>query len=146
MRVSASQAVASVEADPPAVNTKTGSLMTVLIVEDNAGIRRLLRRAFADSATEIWECGDGSAALPLYEQHHPDIVLMDMRMPQMDGLTATRQIHQAHPTARIVMVTDYDDDDLRRAAAEAGASAYALKQNLAELPRIVSSLGGSSPV
>ena len=118
--------------------------MTVLIVEDNAGIRRLLRRAFADSATEIWECGDGSAALPLYEQHHPDVVLMDMRMPQMDGLTATRQIHKAHPSARIVIVTDYDDEDLRRAASEAGASGYALKQNLADLPRIISSLGGAS--
>jgi DNA-binding NarL/FixJ family response regulator len=118
--------------------------MTVLIVEDNAGIRRLLRRAFAGNATEIWECSDGFAALPLYEQHRPDIVLMDMRMPQMDGLTATRGIHKAHPSARIVIVTDYDDEDLRVAASEAGASGYALKQNLADLPQIVSSLGGTS--
>jgi CheY-like chemotaxis protein len=124
---------------------KMGSSMTVLIVEDNAAIRRLLRRTFADSATEIWECSDGAAALPLYEQHHPDVVLMDMRMPQMDGLTATRQIRKAHPSARIVIVTDYDDEDLRLAASEAGASGYALKQNLEDLPRIVSSLGGTSP-
>jgi CheY-like chemotaxis protein len=120
--------------------------MTVLIVEDNAGIRRLLRRTFASSATEIWECSDGSAALPLYEQHRPDVVLMDVRMPQMDGLMATRQIRKAHPSARIVIVTDYDDEDLRLAASEAGASGYALKQNLEDLPRIVSSLSGTSPV
>jgi CheY-like chemotaxis protein len=124
---------------------KMGSSMTVLIVEDNAAIRRLLRRTFADSAMEIWECSDGAAALPLYEQHHPDVVLMDIRMPQMDGLTATRQIHKAYPSARIVIVTDYDDEDVRLAASEAGASGYALKQNLADLPRIVSSLGGTSP-
>jgi CheY-like chemotaxis protein len=144
MRVSVSQAVASFESDFSAANTKTGSSMTVLIVEDNAGIRRLLRRTFAGSATEIWECSDGSAALPLYEQHRPDVVLMDMRMPQMDGLTATRQIREAHPSACIVIVTDYDDDDLRLAASEAGASGYALKQNLEDLPRIVSLLGGAS--
>jgi two-component system response regulator DegU len=70
---------------------------------------------------------------------------MDVRMPQMDGLTATRQIHEAHPSARIVIVTDYDDEDLRSAASEAGASGYALKQNLADLPRIVASLSGPRP-
>jgi CheY-like chemotaxis protein len=119
--------------------------MTVLIVEDNAGIRRLLRRTFAGSATDIWECSDGVMALQLYEQHRPDIVLMDVRMPQMDGLTATRQIHEAYPSARIVIVTDYDDEDVRSAASEAGASGYALKQNLADLPRIVASLSGPGP-
>jgi two-component system response regulator DegU len=145
MRVSASQVVESSDFDPPTAKNKTGNSMTVLIVEDNAGIRRLLRRTFDGTATEIWECSDGSAALPLYEQHRPDIVLMDMRMPQMDGLTATRQIRKAHPSARIVIVTDYDDEDLRLAASEAGASGYALKQNLADLPRIISSLCGTSP-
>jgi CheY-like chemotaxis protein len=143
--MNAFQVAESIEAGSPAANTNTGCSMTLLIVEDNPGIRRLLRRTFAGCATEIWECSDGSAALPLYEQHRPDIVLMDMRMPQMDGLTATRQICKAHPSARIVIVTDYDDEDLRLAASEAGASGYALKQNLADLPRIVSSLGGTSP-
>ena len=65
---------------------------------------------------------------------------MDVRMPRMDGLTATRQIRQFHPSARIVMVTDYDDEDLRSAASEAGACGYALKQNLTELPGMVCSL------
>jgi two-component system response regulator DegU len=65
---------------------------------------------------------------------------MDIRMPRMDGLTATRQIRQFHPSARIVMVTDYEDEDLRNAASEAGASGYALKQNLTDLPGIICSL------
>lgn len=63
--------------------------MTILIVEDNAGIRRLLRRAFVETASAIWECSDGAGALAVYERHRPDFVLMDIRMPQMDGLTAT---------------------------------------------------------
>ena len=118
--------------------------MTVLIVDDNNGIRRLLRRALLDSTSAIWECSDGIDALAIYEDHRPDVVLMDIRMPQMDGLTATRQIREFDPTARIVVVTDYDDDDIRTAALEAGACAYALKQELSDIPRIIGSLMSAS--
>jgi DNA-binding NarL/FixJ family response regulator len=111
--------------------------MTVLIVDDNAGVRRLLRRAVLDTASAIWECGDGAEALSSYTTHQPDIVLMDVRMPQVDGLTATRQIRKAHPAARIVMVTDCDDEDLRNAARDAGACGYALKQNLVDLAGLI---------
>src|ERR1700749_2874824 len=76
--------------------------MTFLIVEDNAGIRRLLRRTLVDTASAIWECTDGSDALAAYEEHRPDIVLMDIRMPLVDGLTATRQIRDYDPSARII--------------------------------------------
>lgn len=115
--------------------------MTVLIVEDNAGIRRLLRRALVDTASVIWECSDGSDALAAYEKHRPDIVLMDIRMPQVDGLTATRQILGYDSSARIIVVTDYEDQDLRSAALEAGAYEYVLKHDISVLPEIVSSLG-----
>lgn len=114
--------------------------MTVLIVDDSAGVRRLLRRALLDVADAVWECSDGSEALACYDHHQPDIVLMDVRMSRVDGLTATRQIRHVHPNARIVMVTDYDDDDLRIAASEAGACGYTLKQNLTELPSVIRSI------
>ncbi|MGC1297892.1 MAG: response regulator [Alloacidobacterium sp.] len=120
--------------------------MTVLIVEDNDGIRRLLRRALLNTASAIWECSDGADALAVYEDHRPDVVLMDIRMPRMDGLTATKQIRESHPTARIVVVTDYDDEDLRTAASEAGACGYALKQDLTDLPQIVHSLTGLNEI
>src|SRR6202012_2595334 len=107
--------------------------MNVLIGEDNAGMRSLLRRALIGTADQIWERSDGADALEAYEVHKPDIVLMDMKMPQMDGLKATRQIRQAYPGARIVIVSDYDDEDLRQAATAAGASGYTLKQDLSEL-------------
>ena len=114
--------------------------MTVLIVEDNAGIRRLLRRTLTEVASAIWECADGSDALAAYEEHRPDVVLMDFRMPRVDGLTATRQIQRFDPSARVIVVTDYEDEDLRTAALEAGACKYVLKNEISGLPEIVLSL------
>jgi len=114
--------------------------MNVLIVDDNASVRRLLRRAISAEASFIWECGDGADAERAYGEHKPDIVLMDVRMSRMDGLAATRALRRADPRAKVVIVTDYDDDDIRGAASEAGASGYVLKQNLTELAELVRSL------
>jgi DNA-binding NarL/FixJ family response regulator len=114
--------------------------MRVLIVEDNAGVRRLLRSALAELSKEIWECCDGADALATYAAHQPEVVLMDIRMPQMDGLAATKQILLFDPSAKVLIVTDYDDDALRNAAQEAGACGYALKLNLLDLAQQVRSL------
>jgi DNA-binding NarL/FixJ family response regulator len=114
--------------------------MTVLIVDDNPGVRRLLRRVVLDTASTVWECSDGAKALAVYADLRPDIVLMDIHMSNMDGLVATGQIREFHPEARVIMVTDYDDEDLRKAASEAGACGYALKQNLTELPGLIRSI------
>jgi CheY-like chemotaxis protein len=111
--------------------------MTVLIVEDNASVRRLLRRAVQQIATEIWECGDGVESLAAYREHLPDLVLMDVRMPIVDGLAATRQIRMADPQARIIIVTDCDDEETRAAAREAGAWGYVLKQDLTTLEALI---------
>jgi DNA-binding NarL/FixJ family response regulator len=114
--------------------------MTVLIVEDNAGVRRLLRSALAELAEDIWECCDGADALAAYAAHQPEVVLMDIRMQRMDGLAATKQILLLDPAAKVLIVTDYDDDALRNAAQEAGACGYALKLNLLDLAQQVRSL------
>lgn len=116
--------------------------MKILIVDDNPGVRRLLRRSLADSTTELWECNDGAAALPAYQEHKPDLVLMDIHMPEVDGLTATKHIRCSDPSARIVIVTDYDDDDLRTAAFQAGALSYILKQDISALPELIAALNG----
>ena len=115
----------------------------VLIVDDNPGIRRILRRAVAEIAEEIWDCSDGAQAQTSYIDCRPDVVLMDIRMPGVDGLEATRQILRADPSAHVVIVTDYDDEDLRRAAAEAGACGYSLKEELANLPWTLRSILGT---
>jgi CheY-like chemotaxis protein len=107
--------------------------MNILIVEDNRAIRQLIRRFVGAATNTFFECEDGSQALDAYRLHQPDWVLMDVMMPGNDGITATRAIHQAFPQAKIVIITSYDDDDLRQAAAEAGACGYVLKENLHEI-------------
>ena len=107
--------------------------MNILIVEDNVAIRQLIRRLIGAATNQFYECEDGGQALDAYRQHQPDWVLMDVMTRGTDGITATREIHQAFPQAKIVIVTNYDDDDLRQAAAEAGACGYVLKDNLFEV-------------
>ena len=115
--------------------------MTILIVEDNDTVRRLIRRAICHLTTDIHECVDGADALKAYTEYRPDLVFMDLRMPRMDGLTATRQITQQYPEARIVIVTDYDEEQLRIAAFAAGAIGYALKDNLTDLEELIAAGG-----
>lgn len=110
--------------------------MNVLIVEDNAEMRRTMRDFTRDLVDGVLECADGSEAFALYEMHLPDWVLMDIEMKKMDGISATRQIVAQFPAARIAIVTGYDDDDLRQTAAEAGACEYIVKENLFELRRL----------
>ena len=114
-------------------------MMTVLIVEDNAKMRRMLKSLVADLASAVHECSDGAEALAAYAVHRPDWVLMDVMMSETDGITATREIHQAFPQARIVIITNYDDDDLRQAATEAGACGFVLKENLLEVLTLMQS-------
>jgi CheY-like chemotaxis protein len=113
-------------------------MVSVMIVDDNDEIRRMLRAVVADIADPIHECHDGSEACAAYARHRPDCVLMDVSMATMDGMTATRQIVKAFPAARIVIVTQYDDVRLREAAREAGASGYVVKDDLLEVRRFLS--------
>lgn len=78
----------------------------------------------------VGEAATGSEAVSLYRQHRPDVVLMDLRMPRMDGLAATRQILGEFPGARIVVLTTYDGDEDIHRALEAGAKGYLLKDML----------------
>jgi CheY-like chemotaxis protein len=107
--------------------------MRVLIVEDNASVRRLIRRIVTGVASEIHECEDGAAAVAAYLEHRPDFVLMDIEMKELDGIAATLRIKAACPAANIIMVTNYDDSELREAARDAGACGYVLKHSLLEI-------------
>ena len=111
--------------------------MKLLIVEDHAPMRELLKRLLRPLASEIDECADGAEALAAYAAQRPDWVLMDIGMPQMDGLTATRQIRAFDPAAHVVIVTDFESAELRAEAVAAGACAYIHKENLPALSRLL---------
>lgn len=115
--------------------------MMLLIVDDNASMRRLVRRVTSDLADGIQECADGADVLAAYEQHHfggEDWVLMDIEMARMDGLTATRELRAAHPEARVIVVTRHNDEELRAAAFREGACGFVPKENLLELRALLS--------
>ena len=111
--------------------------MTILIVEDNEPMRRMIKKLVGDLTEAFTEYGDGSQALEAYRQYRPDWVLMDIKMEEMDGLVATRQIKAAYPEARIIIVTGHDDARLREAARSAGACAYVNKEKLLQLREIL---------
>src|SRR5262245_11260456 len=111
--------------------------INLLIVDDSERMRRMIKRLVKNVLADVWECSDGSQALEAYSEHHPDWVLMDIEMKEMDGIAATRQIREAFPDARIIIVSNYDSDELRAAASTAGACGYVVKENLIELSRVL---------
>jgi two-component system response regulator DegU len=111
--------------------------MKILIVDDNSKMREMIRNFLQDLFEEIRECDDGIKALAFYANFHPDWVLMDWEMKEMDGLTATRQIIERFPEANILIVTQFDDVELRTAASDAGASGYVLKDDLQSLRHFI---------
>ena len=114
--------------------------MKILIVDDNASVRRLIRSILPPFASESYECANGADALTTYQAQRPDVVLMDTRMNEMDGIQATERIKAADRGARILIVTDYNDEELRRAAMRAGACGYVLKYNLLELAGLLEAM------
>jgi DNA-binding NarL/FixJ family response regulator len=108
------------EAVPPA---------RLLIVDDHDLIRestQLMLEGEPDLEV-VGEAVNGRHALELCRQLRPDLVLMDVRMPEMDGLTATREIKKEMPAISVLVVSAYESEDYRREAASAGATDYILK-------------------
>ncbi len=108
----------------------------VLVVDDHPVVRGGLVGWLdaQDDLTVVGEAGDGLEALALVAAAEPDVVLMDLRMPRMDGVTATERLAAAHPGVRVLVLTTYDTDaDIVRAVA-AGATGYLLKD--APLPQL----------
>ena len=101
----------------------------VLIADDNARFRRGLR-ALLDATPDIevvGEAADGAEAVALAERLQPDVVLMDLQMPGVDGIEATRRILETSPHIGVLMLTMFEDDDSVFAAMRAGARGYLLK-------------------
>jgi NarL family two-component system response regulator YdfI len=101
----------------------------VLIVDDHLIVREGLRLILEteDGFDLIGEAADGSEAIKLATELEPDVILMDLRMPGMDGLTAIQHLRREQPSIAIVILTTFNEDDLMRRGLELGARGYLLK-------------------
>jgi DNA-binding NarL/FixJ family response regulator len=103
--------------------------ISVLLADDQPLLRRGFRMILEteDDLTVVAEAGHGGEAVELARQHHPDVVLMDIRMPGTDGIEATRQIAAAGNRVRVLVLTTFDLDEYAFGALRAGASGFLLK-------------------
>jgi len=105
-------------------------MVSVVLVEDHALTRAGLRTALADAGfTVAGEAADGLAGLELVERTKPDVAVIDLGLPGMDGIELTRRVRRSAPQTRIVILTMHDLDDEVLAALAAGADAYCVKSN-----------------
>jgi DNA-binding NarL/FixJ family response regulator len=106
-------------------------MIRVLLADDQALVRAGFRMLISSAPDMhiVAEAGDGGQAVALTREHHPDVVLMDLRMPEVDGLTATRRITADAGLAavRVVVLTTFDDDESVFSALRAGASGFLVK-------------------
>ena len=104
-------------------------MISVLLVDDEALVRAGLRMILetADDLTVVGETGDGHAAIDAVHRHRPDVVLMDLRMPRLDGLAATAAIRALPGSPSVIVLTTFDSDDEVFRALEAGAAGFLLK-------------------
>ena len=112
----------------------------ILVVDDQRLVREGLTALLelVDDLQLVAVAEDGAQAIALVDEHRPDVVLMDLRMPVMDGVEATRRIRRDHPDVEIVVLTTHADDDSILAALRAGARGYLTKDaGVAEIARAV---------
>lgn len=109
--------------------TQPGSPIRVMIVDDHEMVRQGLAMFLrvAPDLELVAEASSGEEALRLAEAERPDVILMDMMMPGIDGATATRQIRERVPTTQVLVLTSFPEEDLLQKALEAGAVGYLLK-------------------
>ena len=101
----------------------------LLLVDDQTLVRagfRMILQAQQDIEV-VAEAGDGAEAVSLAAIHEPDVVLMDIRMPRLDGIAATRSVVSARPQTKVIVLTTFDLDEYAFAAIKAGAAAFLLK-------------------
>ena len=115
---------------PPLIETTLPSVLRLLVVDDHevvrTGLVALLERRAAFSV--VAEAGTAADAIEAARTHRPDLIIMDVRLPDGSGIEATREIRSENPAIRVIMLTSYPDDEAVFAAIVAGASGYLLKR------------------
>jgi DNA-binding NarL/FixJ family response regulator len=112
----------------------SASVIRVLLVDDDALMRAGLASILSSDPTldVVGEAADGRDAVERVDALRPDVVLMDVRMPEVDGITATRDVVAASPDTRVVILTTFEDDEYIFGALTAGASGFLLKRTTPE--------------
>ena len=132
-------------AAPAKARMENPSQIRVLIADDHPVFRAGLAAIISTEPDlrVVAEACNGREAIELYREHHPDVLLMDLRMPVMDGVAATRALLTESPAASIIVLTSYDGDENIYRALEAGARGYALKDMIrTDLLKMLSAVHG----
>jgi len=108
--------------------------MKLLVADDHAGVRRFVRRLVSELAVEICECANGKEAVRVCADFLPDLVIMDLQMPEMDGYEATRRLRTQWPQVLVIAISHAQHPEIERQARLAGASCFLPKEQLKDLP------------
>jgi two-component system chemotaxis response regulator CheY len=108
-----------------------------MIVDDNDGMREMIRDMVCGENDTVLECTDGAQAVVKYPQFHPDYVLMDIEMKEMDGFTAAENIYKQAANAKIIFVTSHNTSAFRLKAKTMNAAGFVTKENLSELNQLL---------
>ncbi len=111
--------------------------MKLMIVDDHAGMRTTIRQLIAAPGDTVMECASGDEAVQALTSFKADCVTVDVSMPGQSAFKTMRTIRDTNPVTRVICVTSHDQVDYRRAAYEAGASGFVLKDNLSDLYLLV---------
>lgn len=99
----------------------------ILVVDDQFGIRILLKELLEQDGYLIYQAANGPSALQVVQEHHPDLIILDMKIPGMDGLEILRQIREMDREVKVIMMTAYGELDLLREADQLGVVAHFTK-------------------
>jgi CheY-like chemotaxis protein len=108
----------------------------VLVAEDHPAVAKAVGRLLSLDCDVVETVADGSAVLEATQRLQPDVLVLDMNLPNGNGLEACRQIAQAHPRTKVIVFTAMNEPDLKQRAFEAGASAFVFKGDRDLLPTI----------
>jgi two-component system, response regulator YesN len=112
--------------------------LSVLIVDGNKKMRdmihNMIEQQFKNKINEITDCNNGKEAVEYYKKIMPTWVIMDIKMPVMDGMEASKIILSHYPKAKIIILTQYDDIEYYEIAQKIGLTAFVQKENLSDVP------------